>query len=158
MKTGVEGALPQDAQGGNPLDAAVTYLGGGQGSMGFLAAIALALVGGLILNLMPCVFPVISLKVLGFAQQAHGKLAAIRTHGLVFASGVVLSFVVLAGVVLALRAGGQELGWGFQLQSPAVVTALAILFFLLTLNIAGFFEMSTLCPETSPRSRREIRI
>ena len=147
LNAGVENTLPQGAQGGTPLNASVTYVGGaGQDAPGLLAAIALALVGGLILNLMPCVFPVISLKVLGFSQQAHGKLAAIRLHGLVFAAGVVLSFVALAGVVLALRAGGQELGWGFQLQSPAVVTALAILFFLLTLNIAGFFETGTLVP------------
>jgi thiol:disulfide interchange protein len=143
----VEGTLPSSAQGGTVLDSAVTFAGGaGQSTMGLTAAIALALVGGLILNLMPCVFPVISLKVLGFAQQAHGKLAIIRMHGLVFAAGVVLSFVALAGVVLALRAGGEELGWGFQLQSPAVVTALAILFFLLTLNIAGLFEVSKLVP------------
>ncbi|MBK8740588.1 MAG: thioredoxin family protein [Betaproteobacteria bacterium] len=147
LSAGVENTLPQGAHGGTPLDAAVTYVGGaGQDAPGLVAAIALALIGGLILNLMPCVFPVISLKVLGFSQQAHGKLAAIRMHGLVFAAGVVLSFVALAGVVLALRAGGQELGWGFQLQSPAVVTALAILFFLLTLNIAGYFETSTLVP------------
>jgi thiol:disulfide interchange protein/DsbC/DsbD-like thiol-disulfide interchange protein len=143
----VDGALPQNAQGGTALDSAVTFTGGaGPSTMGLVGAIALALVGGLILNLMPCVFPVISLKVLGFAQQAHGHLRIIRMHGLVFAAGVVLSFVALAGVVLALRAGGEELGWGFQLQSPAVVTALAILFFLLALNIAGFFEVSTLVP------------
>ena len=147
MSAKVEGTLPSSAQGGTVLDSAVTFAGGTPPStMGLLAAIALALVGGLILNLMPCVFPVISLKVLGFAQQAHGKLAVIRMHGLVFATGVVLSFVALAGVVLALRAGGAELGWGFQLQSPAVVTALAILFFLLTLNIIGLFEVSALVP------------
>jgi thiol:disulfide interchange protein DsbD len=147
MTATVGGALPASLQGGTPLDSGVTFAGGArQGTLGLVAAIALALVGGLILNLMPCVFPVISLKVLGFAQQAHGKLRVIRMHGLVFAAGVVLSFMALAGVVLALRAGGQDLGWGFQLQSPAVVTALAILFFLLTLNIAGFFEVSTLVP------------
>ena len=147
MSAAVNGALPGSAQGGTVLDSAVTFTGGyGQGTMGLMAAIALALVGGLILNLMPCVFPVISLKVLGFAQQAHGRVAVIRMHGLVFAAGVVLSFVALAGVVLALRAGGEELGWGFQLQSPAVVTALAILFFLLALNIGGFFEVSMLVP------------
>jgi thiol:disulfide interchange protein DsbD len=148
VRTSVGGALPASLQGGTPLDSGVTFAAGArQGTMGLFAAIALALVGGLILNLMPCVFPVISLKVLGFAQQAHGKLRIIRMHGLAFAAGVVLSFVALAGIVLALRAGGQDLGWGFQLQSPAVVTALAILFFLLTLNVAGFFEFNTLVPD-----------
>ena len=143
----VDSALPASVQGGTPLDTTVEFAGGAAQSLtGLMAAIALAVVGGLILNLMPCVFPVISLKVLGFAQQAHGKLSVIRNHGLTFAGGVVLSFVALAGIVLALRAGGEDLGWGFQLQSPAVVTGLAILFFLLTLNIAGFFELSTLVP------------
>src|SRR5206468_8733209 len=109
-------------------------------------ALALALVGGLILNLMPCVFPVISLKVLGFAEQAHGEARKIRALGLVFAAGVVASFALLAAIVIGLRGSGQQLGWGFQLQSPVIVTVLAILFFLLALNIAGFFEVGMLVP------------
>ena len=135
------------ASGGTLVDAGFTHSGGGQaGGMGFGLALVLAMVGGLILNLMPCVFPVISLKVLGFAQHAHGRLRVIRTHGLVFAAGVILSFVLLAAIVLSLRASGHEIGWGFQLQSPVVITLLAILFFLLTLNIAGFFEVGMLVP------------
>ena len=144
----VDNALPAGAAGGTALDSGITFStgGGAQAGMGLATAVALALLGGLILNLMPCVFPVISLKMLGFAQQAHGESRSIRRHGLVFAAGVVLSFMALAGLVLALRAGGEQLGWGFQLQSPAVVTALAILFFLLALNLAGFFEVGMFVP------------
>ena len=135
------------AAGGVAIDAGVSYASGAQaGATSLGVAILLALVGGLILNLMPCVFPVISLKVLGFAQHAHGRARVVRMHGLVFSAGVIISFVLLAAIVLGLRASGQEIGWGFQLQSPNVITALAILFFLLTLNVAGFFEVGMLVP------------
>jgi thiol:disulfide interchange protein DsbD len=105
-----------------------------------LAALAFAFVGGLLLNLMPCVFPVLGIKVLGFVEHAHGDARAMRLQGVIFAVGVVLSFLVLAGLMLGLRSGGTQLGWGFQLQSPAVVTLLAILFFVLALNLSGVFE------------------
>ncbi len=114
--------------------------------LGLPLAIAFALVGGLLLNLMPCVFPVLSLKVLGFAHHAHdrGRLLA---GGLAYTGGVVLSFVALAALLLALRAGGEQLGWGFQLQSPAVVAALAALFTLIGLNLAGVFELGSVLPD-----------
>jgi thiol:disulfide interchange protein DsbD len=112
--------------------------GGIGGSL--LAALAFAFIGGLILNLMPCVFPVLGIKVMGFVKHAHGSPHAMRLQGAAFALGVLLSFLVLAGLLLALRAGGAELGWGFQLQSPAVVALLACLFFVLALNLAGLFE------------------
>jgi thiol:disulfide interchange protein DsbD len=105
-----------------------------------LAALAFALMGGILLNLMPCVFPVLGIKVMGFVQHAHGEARAMRLQGILFAAGVVLSFLALAGVMLALRAGGSQLGWGFQLQSPVVVTLLAVLFFVLALNLSGVFE------------------
>src|SRR5260221_3261120 len=105
-----------------------------------LAALAFALVGGLLLNLMPCVFPVLGIKVMGFVEHAHGDAKAMRLQGVVFSAGVVLSFIALAGLMLALRSGGTQLGWGFQLQSPLVVTLLAILFFVLALNLSGVFE------------------
>ena len=104
-------------------------------------ALLLAFVGGLILNLMPCVFPVLSLKILGFVNSAHHEPAAIRRHGHVFAAGVLVSFWVLAGLLLVLRAGGRELGWGFQLQSPAFVAAMAFLLFAVALNLFGVFEI-----------------
>ena len=108
-------------------------------------ALVFALAGGVLLNLMPCVFPVLSLKVLGFASHGDG-IAAMRAHGLAFAAGVVASFVALAGLLIALRAAGQQLGWGFQLQSPAIIVALAILFFVLALNLSGVFEVGQLLP------------
>ncbi|HET9471141.1 MAG TPA: protein-disulfide reductase DsbD domain-containing protein [Usitatibacter sp.] len=104
------------------------------------AALAFAFVGGLILNLMPCVFPVLGIKVMGFVKHAHGETRAMRLQGATFAAGVILSFGALAAIMLALRAGGAQLGWGFQLQSPVVVALLACLFFVLALNLSGLFE------------------
>ena len=110
-------------------------------------AIVLAVLGGLLLNLMPCVFPVLSLKVLGFAAHG-GDRATMRKHGLAFAAGVVVSFWLLAAVLVALRAAGAQLGWGFQLQSPVVVAGLALLFFVLALNLSGLFEIRLLLPSS----------
>jgi DsbC/DsbD-like thiol-disulfide interchange protein len=114
--------------------------------LGLPLAIAFALIGGLLLNLMPCVFPVLSLKVLGFTHHAHdrGRLLA---GGLAYTAGVVLSFVALAALLLALRAGGEQLGWGFQLQSPVVVAVLAALFTLIGLNLVGAFELGSVLPD-----------
>ena len=108
-------------------------------------ALLLALAGGALLNLMPCVFPILSLKVLGFASQVNDR-RALLAGGLAYSVGVVLSFVALAGLLLALRAGGEQLGWGFQLQSPAVVAVLAALFTLIGLNLAGVFEFGSVLP------------
>ena len=105
-----------------------------------MAALAFAFVGGILLNLMPCVFPVLGIKVMGFVKHAHGDARAMRLQGLIFFAGVVVSFLVLAGLMLALRAGGELVGWGYQLQSPVFVTALAVLFFVLALNLSGVFE------------------
>jgi thiol:disulfide interchange protein DsbD len=105
-----------------------------------------ALAGGLLLNLMPCVFPILSIKVLGFAQKSQAERSHLRGHGLAFAAGVVLSFLALAGVIFLARAAGGELGWGFQLQSPSVVTVLAVLFFVLALNLSGVFEFGSFLP------------
>jgi thiol:disulfide interchange protein DsbD len=100
-----------------------------------------AFVGGLLLNLMPCVFPVLSVKILGFAKQGGDDERTIRRHGLVFGVGVLVSFWVLAGALLALRAAGSEIGWGFQLQSPLFVALMTMLFFGIGLNLLGVFEI-----------------
>ena len=106
-----------------------------------------ALVGGLVLNLMPCVFPVLAIKVLGFTQHAEDRRAH-RLGGLAYTLGVVLSFLALGALMLALRAAGQQLGWGFQLQSPLVVAALAALFTAIGLNLAGVFEFGRFVPSS----------
>ena len=114
--------------------------------LSWLAAMGAALLGGLILNLMPCVFPVLAMKVLGFAQQSGAHASAHRAQGLAYTAGVVLSFLALGGLMLGLRAGGEQLGWGFQLQSPPVIAALALLFTLLGLNLVGLLEVGTILP------------
>jgi thiol:disulfide interchange protein DsbD len=100
-----------------------------------------AMLGGLILNLMPCVFPVLSIKAIGLVEQAQKHPAAVRTKGLVFAAGVIGSMLCLAAVLLTLRAGGEEIGWGFQLQSPLFVTLLVYLLLAVGLNLSGVFEV-----------------
>ena len=110
--------------------------------MSLIVAIAFAFLGGLLLNLMPCVFPVLSVKVLGVLEHGGaGDPSRGRRHGLAFGAGVLLSFWALAGTLMLLRAGGAGLGWGFQLQSPGVVALLALLMFALGLNLSGVFEI-----------------
>ncbi len=103
--------------------------------------LALAVLGGLILNLMPCVFPVLSIKAIGLVEQARKHPATVRIKGLVFASGVVTSMLALASVLLALRAGGEQVGWGFQLQSPLFVTFMVYLLLAVGMNLSGVFEV-----------------
>lgn len=105
------------------------------GGVEWWQALLLAFLGGAILNLMPCVFPILSLKVLGLAVSVHR--AEERRHGLAYAAGVILSFALLGGILLLLRAGGSAVGWGFQLQSPVVVALLAYLLFALGLSLSG---------------------
>src|SRR5436190_5341324 len=127
-----------------PIAAGTTSSGGGAAGANVggsaLVALAFAFLGGLLLNLMPCVFPVLGIKVMGFVEHAHGDERAMRTQGAIFGVGVLVSFLALAGLMLALRSTGAQLGWGFQLQSPTFVTLLAALFFVLALNLSGVFE------------------
>lgn len=109
------------------------------------AALLGALLGGLILNLMPCVFPVLAIKVVGFTRHGDDQRSR-RIDGLAYTSGVVLSFGALGVLLAGLRAAGEQVGWGFQLQSPGVVAALAALFTLMALNLAGVFEFGRLLP------------
>lgn len=108
-----------------------------------IKVIIFAIFGGLILNLMPCVFPVLSIKALSLVKIAdkHPRLA--RMHGISYTSGVVLSFVTIAALLIALQASGAAIGWGFQLQNPIVVSLLAYLLFIIGLNLSGFFEFNT---------------
>ncbi|MGD9966726.1 MAG: protein-disulfide reductase DsbD family protein [Hyphomonadaceae bacterium] len=104
-----------------------------------LVAIALAFLGGLVLNVMPCVLPVLSVKALSFAGGVHAGDA--RRHGVFYLAGVMATFLLLAGVLIGLRSAGEAVGWGFQLQSPWVTSALALLFFVIGLNLIGVFEI-----------------
>ena len=99
-----------------------------------------AFLGGAILNLMPCVFPILALKVMGLVQANAESPARRRLHGLTYTAGVLVSFLIVAGVLLGLRSAGAALGWGFQLQSPWVVASLIYLFFVLGLSLSGFIE------------------
>ena len=101
----------------------------------------------LLLNLMPCVFPVLAIKVVGFTQHAQNRRAH-RISGIAYTAGVVLSFIALGALMLGLRAAGEAIGWGFQLQSPAVVAGLAALFTLIALNLAGVFELGHFLPSS----------
>ena len=105
-----------------------------------LGTLVLAFLGGLVLNLMPCVFPVLGIKILGFVNQSGQDKKKVVLHGLVFALGVLLSFWSLAAVLAILRAGGQELGWGFQLQEPGFVFILAAVMLVFAMNMSGVFE------------------
>lgn len=111
----------------------------GDDSPGFFTALLFAFLGGIILNLMPCVFPVLSIKILGFVEQSKQDERSIKLHGGAFSAGVLVSFWILAGLLLALRASGEQLGWGFQLQSPTFVVVM--IFTFLTL---GFLFLSDL--------------
>ena len=106
-----------------------------------LAAIGLAFLGGIILNLMPCVFPVLFLKGLALLQSSGQERKHLRSHGLVYTLGILVSFWAIVGVLLALRAGGSQAGWGFQLQSPVFLTLLAAGIFFFALSLAGLFDI-----------------
>jgi len=130
---------------GETLDIGLDSSAGGAGvtsanSFTLIGAIIGALLGGLILNLMPCVFPVISMKALSIAKTAHGERAIIRREAWAYTAGVIATFLVLTVLLIALKAAGSEIGWGFQLQSPLVVGGLALLIFTVGLNLLGVFE------------------
>jgi thiol:disulfide interchange protein DsbD len=125
----------RNALGVGPEESSPTSVGA------LLTAALFALLGGTLLNLMPCVLPVLSIKTFGIAQAAAHDERAARQHVMVFAGGVLVSMWVLVGVLLALRAAGTQVGWGYQLQSPTVVGALALLIFAAGLNMAGVFDL-----------------
>lgn len=144
--TATPGAAPAGASGLGPPPGGAKADGGSGGAggapIGLLAAALFAFGGGLILNLMPCVFPVLSMKAAGLAAHA-GDPRATRAQGLAFLGGVMVTFLALAGALIAARAAGEAVGWGFQLQSPAVVAALSLIMLLTALNLSGVFEIGT---------------
>jgi thiol:disulfide interchange protein/DsbC/DsbD-like thiol-disulfide interchange protein len=110
---------------------------------GFVLALTFAFLGGVILNLMPCVLPVISLKILSFVKLAGQCRRETLKHGIAFAAGVILSFWILATILLLLQSYGQSVGWGFQLQQPVFVAILAAIIFTFGLSLFGLFEIGT---------------
>jgi len=155
VSTPLDGRWPQQAAAGGispelakalaantqtPTPAQTSPLGLGLALLG-------AFIGGLILNLMPCVFPVLAIKLLALVRPGT-TAAQHRSAGLAYTLGVVLSFVLLGALMLALRSAGEQLGWGFQLQSPAMVIGLAVLFTLIGLNLAGLFEFGQMLPSS----------
>lgn len=122
----------------SPLQATAALFEGG-----LPLALLFAFIGGAILNLMPCVLPVLSFKILSLVKMAGEKRSVTLLHGLLFTLGVMLSFWLLAGVMFLLRSYGQAVGWGFQLQEPLFVAALATFLFIFALNLLGMFEWGT---------------
>ncbi len=111
--------------------------------LGLIAAILLALAGGIVLNLMPCVLPVLSIKVLALVQHSRSTAREMRLAGIAYAAGVLVSFAMIAGALIGLRAAGAEIGWGFQLQSPIFVTLMIYLLFTVGLNLSGVFSIGS---------------
>ncbi len=126
-----------DASAGNPQRTQPPHT-----EKGLLAMLVLALLGGLILNLMPCVLPILSLKVLGLAHSGESRSHA-RSHAIWYSLGVLVSFAAIGGLVIGLRAAGQAAGWGFQLQQPWFVAALAYLMFAVGLSLSGVFTLGS---------------
>ena len=114
---------------------------GGGGMLKLLRFTAFAFLGGMILNLMPCVFPVLFIKGLALVESSRHHHTKVRAHGLVYALGILVSFWAMLALLLGLRAGGRQLGWGFQFQSPGFVAVIALLLFFLGLSLAGMFEI-----------------
>ncbi len=108
---------------------------------GLFVTFALALLGGLLLNVMPCVFPIIFMKAAGFASAAAHDRQVIRLHGLLYTAGILSAFAALAVLLMILRAQGEAVGWGFHLQSPVAVGLFALIIFLVGLNFSGVFEV-----------------
>ena len=134
-----QGALPAAAAGLGPAQGGKIGFGGGEGWTALAFAAGAAFLGGVVLNLMPCVFPILSMKALALASHA-GETRRARLHGVAFLAGVLLTFVGLAAALIGAKAAGGAVGWGFQLQSPGVVAALALAMLLIGLNLSGLYE------------------
>ncbi|MCK8783190.1 thioredoxin family protein [Roseomonas sp. NAR14] len=136
---GVPSGVPGVASGTESAGAARGA--GPEGAPGYLRVLGLALLGGLLLNLMPCVFPVLAMKAVAIARLSGAARGEVRAHAASYTAGVLLAFAGLGGLLLALRAGGAAAGWGFQFQSPLFVAAMAWLLFALGLNLSGAYAI-----------------
>ncbi len=134
------GAAPAGAAGLGPPAPKAMVMGA---NLGLISAVVFAFLGGLILNLMPCVFPILAMKAASLAAHGGAGAAQTRRHGLAFGAGALATFLGLAGLLIGLKAAGTAIGWGFQLQSPPVVAALALLMLAVALDLSGVFEVGT---------------
>ena len=123
-----------------PVETGIAHSTGGNEPR-FLLAVVLAFAGGIILNLMPCVFPVLVLKALVLVGSAGESRTGQRAHGMAYTAGILCSFWIIVVALLTLRALGKQAGWGFQLQSPGFVVAMACLLFFMALSLAGMFDL-----------------
>jgi cytochrome c biogenesis protein CcdA len=114
-----------------------------EGASSILNFMLLAFLGGLILNLMPCVLPVISLKLFGLIKHKNLSQKKLLTHNLSYTGGVISTLMAFGGIIATIKAGGEEIGWGFQLQSPAFILVMMLIIFILSLNLFGLFEFVT---------------
>ena len=126
-----------------PLPVAAIATAPSTSALGVLQAILFGVLGGVVLNLMPCVFPILSMKALGLVHLSGAERTAVRASGLLYTAGVLVAFAAIAALLLALRAAGNAVGWGFQLQSPWVNLALGLGMVAIGLNLAGLFEIGT---------------
>ncbi len=149
LKAGQPPAILSEALTGTEVLAALKSVGEGKAyqaettTHSFFIWMLLAFGGGVLLNLMPCVFPMIGLKVLGFAKEAGASRRTVVLNGLLYSAGVIASFLVLALLIIGLKSGGSSVGWGFQMQSPGFVLGTCVLMIVLGLSLAGVFEIGT---------------
>ena len=149
LKTGQPPAVLSEALTGTEVQAALKSVSEGKAyqaettTHSFFIWMLLAFGGGILLNLMPCVFPMIGLKVLGFAKEAGASRRTVVFNGLLYSAGVIASFLVLALLIIGLKSGGSSVGWGFQMQSPGFVLGTCVLMIVLGLSLAGVFEIGT---------------
>ncbi len=149
LKAGQPPAILSEALTGTEVLAALKSVGEGKAyqaettTHSFFIWMLLAFGGGILLNLMPCVFPMIGLKVLGFAKEAGASRRTVVLNGLLYSAGVIASFLVLALLIIGLKSGGSSVGWGFQMQSPGFVLGTCVLMIVLGLSLAGVFEIGT---------------
>ena len=137
---GYEVSLP--VAGASGADAKISPGSFTQPSKSLFVWLLYAFIGGLILNIMPCVLPVIALKILGFVSQSHQQPARVRTLGLLYTLGVIVSFLALAGIVIGVKAAGQKAGWGMQFGNPQFLAVLSVIVTLVALNLLGVFEIT----------------